>query len=578
MDSPQRESADDLVRVNQALHRLKQSYRDLYHSAPVMYFSLDAGGHFVSFNDMLLRTLGYQRAELSGKHYTVLLAPACRQSFLRDSDALQQPREWETQWLTRDGKVLDVWVRSVPVRDSHGRLVRSRSDAQDVTERNRLANELRRQRDDLERANARLRAINSELDTFTYRVSHDLKEPLKTLQAYTMLLFDEIGQQLGADGFEHVNRLMKVSQRMADMIRDLLNLSSIGRVLHEPRVFNLAETVATVRRDLGDLLLRKEADLQAERSLPDVYGDADRVAQLLVNLVANGLKYNRSATPTVVIGQVRSAEGANGVPAAALAPGGTDFVTLFVRDNGIGIQPRYHAEIFDIFRRLHEREEFEGTGAGLTICKKIVEGHGGRIWVESQAGQGATFYFTLPAAGKGEHAPNRPAAYLPVSHAGATAAQARALPHSGSDAGGPAVDSGPATAPEAPGVRARPPRLLLVEDMPEIGWIVESLAKRAGHSLLWLTTAEKAWDYLQVHRPDLLLLDINLPGMNGIELCQRLRAVARLRDLPIALFSQGERPALDADALAAGATHVVSKDLLAQPERWQRRIDEILGP
>src|SRR5262249_26236409 len=157
--------------------------------------------------------------------------------------------------------------------------------------------------------------------------------------------FDEIGQQLGTDGFEHVNRLMKVSQRMADMIRDLLNLSSIGRVLHEPRVFNLAEAVATVRRDLGDLLQRKEADLRAERSLPDVHGDADRVTQLLVNLVTNGLKYNRSATPAVVIGQVRSAEGANGAPGAPAAAGGAGFVTLFVRDNGIGIPPRYHAEV-----------------------------------------------------------------------------------------------------------------------------------------------------------------------------------------------------------------------------------------
>jgi light-regulated signal transduction histidine kinase (bacteriophytochrome) len=125
--------------------------------------------------------------------------------------------------------------------------------------------------------------------------------------------------------------------------------------------------------------------------LPVVVGDRERIAQLLANLVGNGLKYNRSDRPHVVIGLL-SPGSANGHGNATEGQ-----VTLFVRDNGIGIAPEYHEQIFRVFRRLHRREEYEGTGAGLAICKKIVEAHGGRIWVESNLGTGSTFYATLRA-------------------------------------------------------------------------------------------------------------------------------------------------------------------------------------
>src|SRR5204863_86621 len=162
-------------------------------------------------------------------------------------------------------------------------------------------------------------------------------------------------------------------------------LCRAGRIASTPQPFALDEAVATVRRDLGDLIARKDATFLAEGSLPMVQGDPERITQLVMNLVGNGLKYNTSKTPKVFIGQVP-------------AEPDTEHVTLYVRDNGIGIDPKYHQQIFGIFRRLHRREEFEGTGAGLAICKKIVEAHGGNIWVDSALGRGATFYFTLPRA------------------------------------------------------------------------------------------------------------------------------------------------------------------------------------
>ena len=144
--------------------------------------------------------------------------------------------------------------------------------------------------------------------------------------------------------------------------------------------------------DLGDLVQRTGAEVRVEGPLPPIHGDPERIGQLLTNLVGNGLKYNRTERPLVVIGTHDASCGA----ATGEAPVPGPMVTLFVRDNGVGIAPQYHDQVFRMFRRLHRQEDVAGTGAGLTICKKIVEAHGGRIWIESQAGQGATFFVTLP--------------------------------------------------------------------------------------------------------------------------------------------------------------------------------------
>jgi PAS domain S-box-containing protein len=380
---------DRLRQINQDLQRLKESYRDLYHQAPVIYFSLDGRGRFVAFNETMLRTLGYPREELVGQPYSKLLAPAARAQFQADPGALQRPGEIETQWLQRDGTVIDVWVGTTTSKDDQGGFVRSRSAARDVTERNRLANALLAKAEELGRANAQLRRINQELEEFTHVVSHDLKEPLRTLEAFSNFLAHDYGAALGREGHDYINHLTQASHRLGALIDDLLALSRAGRVINAPRPFRWDDTVGTVLADLHDLIGRKGATVRVEGALPPAVGDPERVAQLLANLVSNGLKYNRSPRPEVVLGAATA--GPNGHSQAGL-------VTLFVRDNGVGIDPSYHDQVFRMFRRLHRRDEVEGTGAGLAICKKIVEAHGGRIWVESGPGRGATFYFTLPAA------------------------------------------------------------------------------------------------------------------------------------------------------------------------------------
>ena len=559
---------DRLRKINQDLERLKESYRDLYHQAPVMFFSLDAKGLFTTFNETLLIKLGYARDDLWKKPYTALLPPSVLAGDNRPEhsenapvsahhSALTREGEVETRWQKRDGAIIDVWIRSVPIQDERGQFVRSRSAALDVTERNRLANELRTRRDELERANADLRLINRELEEFTSVVSHDLKEPLRTLQAFSGFLAEDYSRQLGPDGFQYINHLVQASRRMGALIDDLLTLSGAGKITDDLRTFNMNEIVATVRGDLVDLLVRKEADLVVEGSLPTVVGDPPRITQLVANLVGNGLKYNTNPKPKVVIGEAQGSKALspalNGFHKAGFKP-----VTLFVQDNGIGIDPRYHEQIFGIFRRLHQAEEYEGTGAGLAICKKIVEGHGGHIWLESAPGQGATFYFTLPRAPEDQRSP---------------------IDKQPEDRGSRIADRQVQINPASSILDARSsnppagPHILLVEDMSDMGLIVQKLGERAGHHVVWLKTAEEAWDYLQKEeRPDLLLLDIHLPGMSGVDLCRRLQSDGK--DLAIALFTQGNED--EAWARQVGARFLLSKDLLCRPEDWLGRLAEIM--
>lgn len=368
--------------INTDLQRLKESYSDLYHQAPMLYFSLDGNGRLAACNDTLLRVLGYARKELVGRPYTVFLAPEGRAAYVADPASMQRPGEAEARWVKKDGSVIDVWIGTTIIKDMNGQFFRSRSVARDVSERNELANALRATADVVGRANDRLRRINQELEDFTYVVSHDLKEPLRTLEAFSTFLARDYAGVLTGEGQEYLTHLIEASRRLRDLIDGLLALSRAGRVIGTPRAFSWDEAVRTVLGDLSGLIQGRQASVRVDGPLPAAAGDAERIVQLLTNLVSNGLKYNTNELPEVVIGSA----------------GGRDdgFLTFFVRDNGMGIAPQYHAQVFRIFRRLHRREEIDGTGAGLAICKKIVEAHGGRIWVESESGRGATFYFTLP--------------------------------------------------------------------------------------------------------------------------------------------------------------------------------------
>lgn len=229
---------------------------------------------------------------------------------------------------------------------------------------------------------AELKRSNMELEQFAYAASHDLREPLRMVSSFVTLLEKKYADSLNDEAREFIGFARDGAQRMDRMITHLLEYSRIGRSKEPFRPVDLNLVMKDVLLDLGPLIEQLQADVLVSDTLPVVRGDRDELSRLFQNLISNALKYRFSDRPTKI--RVGSRAGA-------------EVCTLFVEDNGIGIPPEHRERIFAIFQRLHTQGQYEGTGIGLALCKKIVERHSGKIWVDGEPGVGSTFFFTLPS-------------------------------------------------------------------------------------------------------------------------------------------------------------------------------------
>jgi len=232
---------------------------------------------------------------------------------------------------------------------------------------------------ELREAQAALKQSNEELEQFAYAASHDLQEPLRTVSSYLTLLERRYGEELDGDAAEFIEFAVDGADRMRDMIQALLTYSRIDTRGESFKTVDLSTCFEQVTGSLEVKIAETDATVSTPSTAATVEGDPSQLAQLFQNLVDNAIKYN-TGQPTVDLSVHRHDE----------------TVSIEVTDNGIGIDPDQIDGIFEVFQRLHTREEFEGTGIGLSICRKIVDRHGGDIEVESQPGEGSTFTITLP--------------------------------------------------------------------------------------------------------------------------------------------------------------------------------------
>ncbi len=359
----------------EALQESEERYRQLVDMSPDAIYVHD-GEHFVYINPVGATLLGATQPEaLVGQSIWDVIHPDDLSTVKARAHIVSQARQRieqiELQLLRLDGRTVHVESRATPVRYDGQPAVLAM--LRDITERKRAEVALAKRAEELARTNA-------ELEQFAYVASHELQEPLRKVVSFSELLTRHLANRLDAEADTYMGYIIDGATRMQGLVRDLLVYSRIGR-----NTGSLEPADADVL--LKETLVELDAAVQQQRAevtydlLPRVMTQPVLMRQLLHNLIDNALKFNRAVPPRIHI-------------AAALR----DDAWLFtMRDNGIGIEAQYAERIFIMFQRLHARTEYPGTGIGLAICRKIVERHGGHIWVESEIGKGATFYFTIPA-------------------------------------------------------------------------------------------------------------------------------------------------------------------------------------
>ena len=333
-------------------------------------FMIDPQGILTSWNTGVEKLIGYSEQEWVGQHASIIFTPA---------DKAVEVCEAEMRLAEQSGSATDIrWHRHKSgseffangfmnaIRDDQGVLIGYAKIMSDETARKQLQDSLTES--------------NSALEQFAYVASHDLQEPLRTMSAYAQLLSDEYKGKLDATADLYLNFLLTASARMSTLVRDLLAYARLTTEEERPSSIALDEDLEAALTYLDQAIKESGANVTHD-PLPTLRVDRGQMVRLFQNLVGNAVKYQKpNEPPTVHVGAEQV---------------GAEWV-ISIRDNGIGFDPKDALTIFEPFKRLHTAEEYPGTGVGLAICRRIVQAQRGRIWAESQPGDGTTFFFTLP--------------------------------------------------------------------------------------------------------------------------------------------------------------------------------------
>lgn len=378
--------------AEESMQKSRQQYLTLLNSIDGIVWEADPSTlRFTFISSQAERLLGYSIEEWRNDplFWISHVHPEDRDwvsAYCLDSATTGKRHEFEYRMLARDGSV--VWLRdSIEVVTEHGKPLLLRGIMVDITERKNAENELRLFAQELERRVERrtqqLTDANKELEAFSFSVSHDLRAPLRAMSGYARMLMEDAGAKLDPQELHQLENIFHSAQQMGQLVDHLLEFSRLNRKEISRQVISMRSLVELVCRELQQSHERP-VDLLIEHDLPAAQGDYTLIRQVLVNLLSNAFKFTRyRENPRIQVGSFRN----NGE------------IVFYVKDNGAGFDMQYYDKLFNVFQRLHSSDDFEGSGVGLAFSQRIIQRHGGRIWAESEAGQGATFYFSLPTHG-----------------------------------------------------------------------------------------------------------------------------------------------------------------------------------
>jgi PAS domain S-box-containing protein len=393
------QQSEQLLRSRQALEDQTIMLQSVLDGMAEGLVAADTQGKFLIWNRAAERIVGYGPADLEIQEWTAHYG-----QYMHDGITPLPPEQnplarairgeaCTAQIFLRNPKIAEgVWIEASanPLRGADGAMQGGVVAFRDITQRRADEREIRKLNDELEvrvaERTAELADANKELEAFTYSVAHDLRAPLRHIQGFSKALMEDFGTGISPAAHEYVDDIVQGTQRMGQLVDDLLSLARIGRQELRVQVAGLNSLVEEVARDLKKETQGREIRWQVGE-LPFVECDPGLMRQVFLNLLSNAVKYTGPRKITVIeVGQTN----VDGRP------------VIFVRDNGVGFNMKYADKLFGVFQRLHRKEDFEGTGVGLATVQRIIHKHGGRIWAEAEIDKGATFCFTLAPSGKNE--------------------------------------------------------------------------------------------------------------------------------------------------------------------------------
>ncbi|MEO8415907.1 MAG: PAS domain S-box protein, partial [Ginsengibacter sp.] len=378
----------DSRNAKEELHKSEERYRQIVETAQEGIWLIDENNYISFFNKKMCEILGYSEKEMKGKHLFDFMDEEGKKNALSQIEKGKQKinGNYDVKYITKSGKPIWANISTNSVFSAHGQYNGALAMVTDITRRKSGEELLHQSEIDLAIKNKDLERKNTELEQFAYVASHDLQEPLSTTISFVELFKQKYEGKLDAKADAYLTYIVQASRRMRVLIKDLLDFSRIGHSKDFEKV-DCNVILKNVMADLDKIIKDSGAEITSER-LPVLTGYSTELKQLFQNLIVNSIKFGKkNVFPKINITTQKN----------------NDYWQFAFSDNGIGIDQQHSERIFIIFQRLHTRAEYEGSGIGLSHCKKIVELHRGKLWVESTPNKGSTFYFTIHSPKENTH-------------------------------------------------------------------------------------------------------------------------------------------------------------------------------